>query len=398
MANVPNLFSTQTGPIPLSQIDANFASFQSSSGADSIGFIQAGTGVVSRTVQSKFRDTVSAKDFGAVGDGVTDDTTAMINFFNFCLLGNKGIIPKGIYKVTSAITLDMTICRAAGFSIEGDGVQDAVIDLSSVTSVQPFSVINTNVATGAFYGTLRNFGIRTNYNGVGVKFGNTTLTDALNVMDIRLWVSNTNAGAAACAVEINFVVNSHIYLVANCLNSTVGEALRLKQSQFNVFEGSFSNALTSVHITSGYNFGNIFNAPDVEVSGTNLVIDSVNSINNTFIGGQWQWVTASINATQGNNNRVIGANFASAGTIASSSVGLIVYGKAIGAESLGGLNITPSSGDSILAIDSVAGNVAQSLFKNAGVIRWGIARDTSNNLLFNRYNSSGVVVDTPFYI
>lgn len=41
-----------------------------------ISFLQYGTGAVSRTAQEKMRDTVSAKDFGAVGDGVTDDTAA----------------------------------------------------------------------------------------------------------------------------------------------------------------------------------------------------------------------------------------------------------------------------------------------------------------------------------
>jgi polygalacturonase len=42
--------------------------------ASGITYDPAGTGAVSRTVQSKLRDVVSVKDFGAVGDGVTDDT------------------------------------------------------------------------------------------------------------------------------------------------------------------------------------------------------------------------------------------------------------------------------------------------------------------------------------
>jgi len=41
------------------------------------GFIQAGTGAVQRTVESKLQDVVSVKDFGAVGNGVTDDTAAI---------------------------------------------------------------------------------------------------------------------------------------------------------------------------------------------------------------------------------------------------------------------------------------------------------------------------------
>ena len=48
-----------------------------SNGSASVGFLQSGTGAVARTVQAKARDFVSVKDFGAVGDGATDDTAAI---------------------------------------------------------------------------------------------------------------------------------------------------------------------------------------------------------------------------------------------------------------------------------------------------------------------------------
>lgn len=46
-------------------------------GAASVGFIQSGAGSVPRTALDKLRDLISVEDFGAVGDGATDDYAAV---------------------------------------------------------------------------------------------------------------------------------------------------------------------------------------------------------------------------------------------------------------------------------------------------------------------------------
>lgn len=48
-------------------------------GADGVAFKQSGAGTVTRSAQDKARETISVIDFGAKGDGVTDDFTAFLN-------------------------------------------------------------------------------------------------------------------------------------------------------------------------------------------------------------------------------------------------------------------------------------------------------------------------------
>jgi hypothetical protein len=66
-------------------------------------FLQTGTGAVARTVTSKLQDVVHVKDFGAKGDGVTDDSAA----FAAALASGAAEVraDDGTYVINSVITL-----------------------------------------------------------------------------------------------------------------------------------------------------------------------------------------------------------------------------------------------------------------------------------------------------
>lgn len=87
-----------------------FAILAASSGSSLIGFIQAGTGAVAETVQTKLREFISIKDFGAKGDGTTDDTGAIQNAINYVELINYGALylPVGTYKITNTLRIKKT--------------------------------------------------------------------------------------------------------------------------------------------------------------------------------------------------------------------------------------------------------------------------------------------------
>lgn len=105
-----------------------FQDLAASGGSNLVGFIQSGSGATARTVQSKLRDAISVKDFGAVGDGTTDDTAA---FQAALVYGTSAfadvIIPDAkTYKLTAGITVDL-----AKTALIGNG---AVLDFTTLTS------------------------------------------------------------------------------------------------------------------------------------------------------------------------------------------------------------------------------------------------------------------------
>ena len=116
-------------------------------GSAFVGFLQAGTGAVTRTVQAKLREIqVSPTDFGATGDGVTDDTLAVQTAFNsgadFVEFG-KGYV----YKTTNTITCPIGV--GADFQssqILYAGTRDrAAFQFGTTAGAQESNLFNVNV-------------------------------------------------------------------------------------------------------------------------------------------------------------------------------------------------------------------------------------------------------------
>lgn len=97
--------------------------------AASIDFVQGGTGAVTRTVQSKLREVISVTDFGATGDGVTDDTTAIQDAINYARTRQNAEVyfpphqQSAFYKTTAPIVMDRAI------SIRGDSPSTTVLSI-----------------------------------------------------------------------------------------------------------------------------------------------------------------------------------------------------------------------------------------------------------------------------
>jgi hypothetical protein len=73
--------------------------------AGGLEFLQTGTGAVKRTVDLKLKEIVSVEDFGATGDGSTDDTTAI----QAALAASKHVVfPAGTYLISDKLDVTLT--------------------------------------------------------------------------------------------------------------------------------------------------------------------------------------------------------------------------------------------------------------------------------------------------
>lgn len=103
------------------------------------------------TVGSKLRETISVKDFGAKGDGVTDDTVAIQAGINYLIARSGGAlyIPAGTYNISAALVLT----NGSNIKLYGDGPAASIIRTTSATANVFFS------SSTDFYQTFDNFRI-----------------------------------------------------------------------------------------------------------------------------------------------------------------------------------------------------------------------------------------------
>ena len=139
-ALTPNGYTTAVN------VQAGFDNLGSSAGTSKVGFIQAGTGAQARPAQAKLRETVSVKDFGAVGNGVADDTAAIqaaLDYFTNATTPGQVNFPSGTYKCTAGLTVNAGYVSCVG--------QRAVLNFSTVGNIAAVTFVGGNLYSGEPY-------------------------------------------------------------------------------------------------------------------------------------------------------------------------------------------------------------------------------------------------------
>ena len=148
---------------------------------------------------------VNVRDFGAIGDGLADDTSSIQNAINFIRDNNLSgygsvYFPSGKYKISSSIEITNN-----KLSIIGDGFSSIIYAEGTSDNLVSFNIFNLN-STGSASFKLQDiylFGLNTSASCAGV-YGKS----AVDVMINNCWFGNL--GSAICGNFITLNVSNNI--------------------------------------------------------------------------------------------------------------------------------------------------------------------------------------------
>lgn len=135
-----------------------------------LGFASAQPNTVTRTIQNKLRETLSVKDFGAVGDGVADDTAAIQAALNAAKNSSALLFPAGVYRITS--TLVIAAFGENNLSLYGDSWRSIILMATDNTPI--FKIAGSSV-------TIRDMSLRY------LNIQPATNTDAIAIAPDYMW-------------------------------------------------------------------------------------------------------------------------------------------------------------------------------------------------------------------
>jgi len=188
-------------------------------------FLSAGS-TSPRNLSTRMADIVNVRDFGALGDGVADDTTAIQAAIDYALSINSGIyFPKGTFKTNSGIILKTGCdCNSEAIIVAGASITTVKIPSGNYTSTNSFNIPQI---VGGSTGLLLD----------GVSFATINISNiALSTNGLVLQISDTNKVCADNNINFNTINGcSEAGIKFNHLATSVSGTL----FQGNIIKGNF---------------------------------------------------------------------------------------------------------------------------------------------------------------
>jgi polygalacturonase len=217
--------------------------------------ITATGSTTARTLANRFADVFNVKDFGAIGDGVTDDTNAIQAAVNACI-AKKGklIIPSGIYNV-KWIQIDSYI------SIYGDGARSSILRQTAIGN----AIFYNYTANSKFNIYVDSICFDVNYKDSGITVKNVTSLTVKNCDFLNNPAWGIHVGIEEARVNTTTKTCEDI-LIENCrfnnTTSTFEHILLFNGRNMVVRDCEFIGAKTG-----GIGIGLYQNLTDVTISG-----------------------------------------------------------------------------------------------------------------------------------
>ena len=241
--------------------------------ASGIDFLQGGTGAVTRTVENKLRDLVNVRDFGAVGNGVTDDTTSIQNAVTRCSSLGGGIVfaPAGTYKVSAPITVPSNV------SIYGEGM--GVTKFSATSAFTASQAVF--YANGSSYTRYEGFSILGNTDGTnGAGTGIHCKTGTGNQIH-AVFISNTTQAGIRLQEQNNAWVDS-CWLQSNGRTGYTDNHGIMVYSEAGSTVPNYAIKITNNKINNAFRKGITDYAPNADIY--DLVVEG-NTVESCGLGG-----------------------------------------------------------------------------------------------------------------
>jgi hypothetical protein len=198
---------------------------------------QSGTGAVERTLTSKLGEIITPEDFGAVGDGATDDLTPLTNFFNELISGTAaggGIMPNKTYAITGALpTINVGKIRLHGYRAshhDTGSPTGTTIKYTGPAGATMLTIAPTEGASAQGLHGLDICGIAFNCNSLAAK-GVLMKSVSNSRIDIACYNATDTGFELDCATtlgEATDVKNNQIWYRGRQVEAASGVSLRLK--------------------------------------------------------------------------------------------------------------------------------------------------------------------------